>query len=137
MLIIYFILMSLALSFPEVGYEAGPAYVPDVYLERNATISANALAPSAGLEVPGIMRKIAVCESNDRHFDEGGKVVIGKYDIHDIGRYQINLRYWEDKAKKLGYDLYSEDGNEAFAMYLYGKYGTEPWSRSRWCRSRL
>ncbi|OGF67196.1 hypothetical protein A3I27_01260 [Candidatus Giovannonibacteria bacterium RIFCSPLOWO2_02_FULL_43_11b] len=137
MLIIYFILVSLALSFPEVGHEAGPTYIQDVYLEKNAMISANALSPSVSLEIPGIMRKIATCESNDRHFDKDGKVVIGKYDIRDIGRYQINLRYWEDEAKKLGYDIYSEDGNEAFAMYLYKKYGTDPWQRSRWCWSRL
>ena len=128
--------MSLALTFPEVGHEAGPAYVSDTYLERNATISSNALSPSAN-EIPAIMRKIATCESNDRHFDENGKVVIGKYDIHDIGRYQINLRYWEDEANKLGFNLYSEEGNETFAMYLYKKYGTDPWQRSRWCWSKL
>lgn len=135
--IIYFILMGLAISFPRISHEAGPAYDPGVYLETNAIISSSALAPGEGLEIPGIMKKIATCESNDRHFEKDGNVVIGKYNIRDIGRYQINLHYWESEAKKLGYDIYSEDGNEAFAMYLYKKFGTEPWSRSRWCWSRL
>lgn len=125
------------MSFPEIGYEAGPAYSPDISLERNAVLSPTTLTSKGVSEVPGIMKKIATCESNDKHFEKNGNVLIGKYDRGDIGRYQINIRYWEAEAKKLGYDLYSEDGNEAFAMYLYKKYGTEPWFRSRWCWSKL
>src|SRR3989344_4587361 len=139
----YLILVGLAMVFPEIGHEAGPTFEPDVYIEENALISGGALA-SQGNEapinkkaVPAIMKKIAECESHNQHFDESGKVLRGNYDPRDIGRYQINRAYWEDKAVELGYDIYDEAGNEAFALYLYHAYGTDPWKQSRWCWSQL
>lgn len=133
---IYLILVGLSLAFPEIGHEAGPNYDPDVYLEDNALIFSNALWPKGGIEIPEIMHKIAKCESGDRHFDANGKVLVGKYNRYDLGRYQINRLYWEEKSKELGYDIFTEAGNEAMALYLYRKYGTSPWKRSEWCWSK-
>jgi hypothetical protein len=80
-----------------------------------------------------ILVEIARCESTFRHFDDEGKVVRGRIDKRDTGVMQINLYYHGDTAKKLNIDLYSLDGNVAYAKYLYGKYGSQPWSASAPC----
>ena len=132
------IFIALTLALPELGHEAGPEYDPGVYLEENALIMANAFLSQKGLLIaPEIMQKIAKCESGDRHFNERGEVLRGRANRFDIGRYQINRLYWEEEAKKLDHDIFSEYGNEAFALHLYQKYGTGPWKRSQRCWSKL
>ena len=83
-------------------------------------------------QLPPIFERIAYCESRDREFDEDGDVIRG-VNPYDIGRYQINTLHWSDTAHKLGYDLSTEDGNEAMALYLYQKFGTKPWRSSQKC----
>ena len=131
--LIYLIFLALAFSYPQVGHEAGLATDNTGYLGANALISRDALISPKGNAVPEILAKIAACESGDRHFDAGGKVVRGKYNRYDLGRYQINLKYWHEKAEELGYNLSAEAGNEAFALWLYREYGTAPWKQSREC----
>lgn len=92
-------------------------------------------APPSSL-LPPVLEYIAWCESGNRHFDERGRVLRGKGNYYDIGKYQINAIYWGEKAKKLGFDLHTEEGNEAMALLLYQRYGTDPWKWSRSCWSR-
>ena len=82
-----------------------------------------------------ILIEIARCESTLRHFDSDGKVVRGIVDKRDTGVMQINLYYHADTAKQLDIDLHTVEGNVAYAKYLYGKYGTKPWSASKSCWS--
>lgn len=92
--------------------------------------------PDAEIEVFAkidIMDEIAQCESGDRHFLGDGRVIRGRKNPLDIGRYQINLKYHGEKAEELGFNLFSEEGNEAYAMWLYNKEGTEPWRHSSHC----
>ena len=84
-------------------------------------------------ELPPVFARIAYCESRDRQFDEDGAVVRGEVNRHDMGRYQINALHWADEAKKLGYNLATEDGNESMALYIYKKLGTKPWRSSQKC----
>ena len=84
-------------------------------------------------ELPLIFARIAYCESSDRQFDGEGDVVRGSVNPYDVGRYQINMLQWADEAARRGYDLYTEDGNEAMALYLYKKFGTKPWRSSQKC----
>ncbi len=84
-------------------------------------------------ELPSVFQKIAFCESGDRQFDEDGNVVHGLITPHDTGRYQINKLIWADTAKKMGYDLDTEEGNEAMALLLYKSSGTKPWRSSQKC----
>ena len=84
-------------------------------------------------ELPPIFARIAYCESRDRQFDEDGDVVRGSVNPYDVGRYQINMLHWADEASRLGNHLYTENGNEAMALYLYKKYGTKPWRSSQKC----
>lgn len=79
-----------------------------------------------------IMAEIARCESNFKHLSRSGKVMRGIVP-EDVGVMQINEFYHETKAKKLGFDLHTLDGNLAYAKWLYGKEGVKPWLASNKC----
>ncbi len=81
-----------------------------------------------------VLERIAQCESGNKHFGESGQVLMmgNKNASVDVGRYQINS-LWFKKANELGLDLTLEKDNEAFAIYLYKTYGTEPWIWSKKC----
>lgn len=73
------------------------------------------------------------CESGLRQFDKNGNVLRGVVNPLDTGIAQINLKYHGARAEELGYDLFTEDGNIAFAKLLYKEQGTKPWHWSRHC----
>lgn len=77
--------------------------------------------------------KIATCESGNKQFNKDGSVIRGKINNNDVGKYQINLTYHEKQASKLGYDLFTEEGNTNYAIWLYEKEGDKPWDWSRSC----
>jgi hypothetical protein len=76
---------------------------------------------------------VARCESHFRQFDNDGRVLRGAVNKGDIGVMQINEYYHADEAKKLGYDLYTIDGNLAYARFLYEREGLTPWLSSSRC----
>ena len=80
-----------------------------------------------------VLAEIARCESHFRQFGPSGKVLKGEVNDGDIGIMQINKYYHEDDATKLGLDIYTLDGNLAFAKKLYEKYGGDPWVSSSKC----
>jgi hypothetical protein len=83
--------------------------------------------------VPPILRKIALCESQNTHYDRQGNVLRGTVNPYDVGKYQINTAVWGTVATQLGYDLYDEQGNEQMALYLLHHYGSMPWQQSAKC----
>lgn len=84
-----------------------------------------------------IMADIAWCESRMRHLDKDGEIFRGKVNNNDIGVMQINTYYHLEDSKKLGYDIYSLNGNLAYAKYLREKQGTKPWLSSSPCWGRV
>lgn len=82
-----------------------------------------------------ILVEVARCESTFRQYDATGNVIRGKVNSADVGVMQINEKYHSDDALKLGYNIYSIEGNVAYAKYLHGKYGLQPWSSSAPCWS--
>ena len=84
-------------------------------------------------KVDNILVKIAFCESSNKQFDKFGEVLRGKVNPLDVGRYQINLKYHQEESEKMGYDLLTDEGNEAYAIYLFSKEGTKPWRWSEEC----
>tara|TARA_R110000868_G_scaffold160342_1_gene389796 strand:- start:2635 stop:3141 length:507 start_codon:yes stop_codon:yes gene_type:complete len=80
------------------------------------------------------MVRIAKCESAMMHEKEG-KVVRGKVDPDDTGLMQINKRYHEKHAKRLGLNLEDIKDNITFAKILFDQSGTTPWSASKKCWS--
>ncbi len=83
-----------------------------------------------------ILATIAGCESHNRQVNKNGTVLRGEKNHYDVGVMQINELYHADEAKKLGYDIYTLDGNVAFARYLYNKSGAKPWMSSSACWSK-
>lgn len=83
-------------------------------------------------DVP-VMVDIASCESHFHQYDADGSIYRGKVNNLDIGVMQINEHYHSATAQKLGIDLYTIQGNVAYARYLYDKEGTQPWVSSKPC----
>lgn len=83
-----------------------------------------------------ILAEVARCESQFRHFGKNGNIIRGIANAKDVGVMQINEQYHGDKAETLGLDIYSLDGNLAYASYLYKKEGTKPWRSSAKCWNR-
>lgn len=83
-----------------------------------------------------ILIEIAKCESELTHFGKDGKVIRGRVDNADVGVMQINERYHQEDAEKLGLDIHTVEGNVAYAKYLYEKYGSKPWKASSPCWSK-
>lgn len=80
-----------------------------------------------------VLAEIAKCESHFRHLGTSGRVIRGEVTTEDVGVMQINEFYHEERAKMLGLDLHTLDGNLAYAKWLYRKEGTVPWSSSSRC----
>lgn len=83
-----------------------------------------------------VMIEIARCESHFKQFDKDGSIHRGVVNDQDLGVMQINEHYHGDTAQKLGLDLYTIQGNVAYAKYLYNKEGVQPWSSSSPCWSK-
>lgn len=84
-----------------------------------------------------VLADIAFCESTMRHVGKDGEILRGVVDSDDIGMMQINTRYHQETADELGIDIYSLNGNLAYAEYLYEKQGTQPWRASQPCWGKL
>lgn len=79
-----------------------------------------------------VLAEVAKCESRFRHYDTHG-VLRGDYNQNDIGVMQINERYHNERAKKLGFDIKTLEGNLSYAEWLYEKEGLQPWASSGKC----
>ncbi|MGB3922274.1 MAG: hypothetical protein WBL19_03350 [Minisyncoccia bacterium] len=93
------------------------------------------LARSDPVSPEATLAIICETESPEGHRDDNGDVITNKNTdgTIDIGKCQINSQH-EERAKSEGYDIWTEEGNEAFAKVLFDESGTTPWnaSRDRW-----
>ncbi len=80
-----------------------------------------------------IMIQVARCESTFRHLDEDGEIHRGRVNNADVGVMQINEFYHLDQAEKKNYNIYTIEGNTAYARDLYERQGTQPWKSSKPC----
>lgn len=92
-----------------------------------------------------IMARIADCESGGgkkggaKQFNADGSIVtkVNENGTVDVGKYQINMQKAHIVAMaKLKLNPFTEEGNEAYAKYLYETQGTEPWFPSKGCWKR-
>ncbi|MCA9366185.1 hypothetical protein KC722_01250 [Candidatus Kaiserbacteria bacterium] len=83
-----------------------------------------------------VMIEVARCESTFRHQLADGSILQGKVDPADTGVMQINKRFHEAAAAKMGLNLDDLYDNMAYARHLYEKQGTQPWSASSPCWGR-
>ena len=78
-----------------------------------------------------ILVKICTAESGFKQFKSNGSVIRGRVNPSDIGICQINEPIWNDTARKMGYDIYTQEGNEKMAIWLFVNQGTAPWNSSK------
>lgn len=102
-----------------------------------------------------ILQAIADCESgirnsdgsavagSARQFGKNGKPIKnvnksgGYAGSVDVGWAQINITVHIDEIARMGLDVISsEEDNKEFAMMLYEREGTQPWSASKSCWDR-
>ena len=79
-----------------------------------------------------LMASIAKCESGFRQFDGMGDPLDGGAGDM-IGIFQIYAGVHAKYAKSIGMDIYTVDGNVAYARKLYQEEGTDPWLSSFNC----
>jgi len=84
-----------------------------------------------------ILADIAGCESRYRQFNKNGDPLRGEKNRFDVGVMQINELYHAEKALELELDIYSIEGNVAYAKYLYEKSGAKPWMSSSPCWAKF
>jgi hypothetical protein len=80
---------------------------------------------------PAVLARICKAESGNRQFREDGRVLRGRTTPSDIGICQINETIWNDKARELGIDIYTEKGNKEMALWIFNNYGSDPWNASK------
>ena len=76
---------------------------------------------------------IARCESMFRQYTDSGNVLRGGLGDTMIGVFQFNEGSHAERARALGYDIYTAEGNIGYAEYLYNALGTDPWISSFSC----
>ena len=80
-----------------------------------------------------VLANIARCESTYQQYNADGTVFRGKINNADVGVMQINEKYHATRAKNLGIDLHTLEGNLEYGKRLYKEQGVAPWSASRSC----
>ena len=83
------------------------------------------------------MRLIAQCESSMRQFNPDGSVLRGRVNPKDVGLFQINEYYHLADSIRLGYDIYTLEGNIGYAEHLVETQGFRPWIHSNNCHQLL
>lgn len=81
--------------------------------------------------------KAAYCESSFEHTNPDGSVKVGEVDPRDKGLMQINTGYHLADSKRLGFNIFDEEGNRQYARFLKRHQGMRPWKPSLPCRSKL
>lgn len=99
-------------------------------IPTNAGIEAKVRAYFADIPV---MVEVGRCESRFRQFDKSGEPFRGIVNNMDVGVMQVNEYYHLKRAQKLGYNIYTVEGNLAYARLLYKESGTQPWNSSSPC----
>jgi hypothetical protein len=83
-------------------------------------------------DVP-IMAEIARCESKFTQFNSSGTYLRGGFGQKMIGVFQVYEDIHAEFAKGKGMDIFTLEGNMAYAKYLYEREGTQPWISSFPC----
>lgn len=90
----------------------------------------------AHINIPHTLAMIAKCESGGTHYKANGEVIRGIVNNLDVGKFQINLKYHQSAALKMGLDLLKEEDNTTYAIHLFNTQGTAPWNASKHCWSK-
>lgn len=109
------------------------------FSERLRTVSAVAFALACiTLAAPAradILTEVARCESGGKQFAANGRPLMGGGGGRYVGMFQFAPVHIA-RARRMGFDIYTESGNVGYAHALYREFGLRPWEASRHCWSR-
>lgn len=125
---------SIVKAEPATVFEATPEAMPSEEI-LDSIVTVEQYVKTYFAKTP-VLAQIAKCESQYRQFSSSGNVLRGRKVPADVGVMQINESYHKAISEKLGYNIYTLDGNLAYAQYLYDKQGTKPWRASEVCWGR-
>ena len=83
-----------------------------------------------------LLKKICTCESGLKQFNEDGTILRGRINPDDVGMCQINEQYHgtrDEILENTGLDIFTAEGNVAFAKGLFDSDGSVPWNWSKDC----
>lgn len=126
-----------AVTLPQTANASAPIVViaPKEESENEIDKDVEAHVREYFSDIP-IMIEVARCESHFTQFTKSGKVLRGRAVPEDVGVMQVNETYHLERSKKLGYDIYTLDGNLEYARHLYDELGARPWLASAPCWSK-
>lgn len=144
--VVYSLMATIFVSFVASAFFGGELW--EIY-HPTAEAMAETILLTQKTQIPPILLRIAKAETDDNqtcdddaikhHFctmgDYGNVLVtVNSNKSTDTGEFAINNYAWGAQAVKEGDDIYTEQGNQAFAIWLFYNYGTSPWSdsSSRW-----
>jgi hypothetical protein len=78
---------------------------------------------------------IARCESRFRQYNQNGSPLYNAGGSSAVGVMQIMSSAHNRRAKSLGFDIKTLEGNVGYAKVLYQEQGKQPWKASRRCWS--
>ncbi len=78
-------------------------------------------------DIPAMVA-IAKCETNFTQYTAGGTAYYNATRTY-IGAFQIAEKIHSSRAKSMGYNIATLEGNMKYARYLYINQGTAPWKR--------
>lgn len=88
-------------------------------------------------ETERILHAIALCESQDRHFDVDGSVLMNRHGSSATGRYQLMASVWRPVAESMGINIDTEAGNKQMAYHiLTDAQGLVAWAASASCLAK-
>lgn len=130
-------LCILLLALPSISFAKGlltPRSDSDTPTVRGRQMSRSdvkdAMIAAFGADHP--MVDVARCESDFRQFTADGDPLRNPRS-GAVGVFQILPSVHEQPAEALGLDIYSLEGNIAYARKLYDTFGLRPWSPSSLC----
>lgn len=87
----------------------------------------------ANTPYPQVLDAIAMCESGATQYTSNGGILHGTKHPADTGYFQINKDVWGSTADKMGINLDNPKQNIEFAIWLFERFGTQPWNSSKSC----
>jgi hypothetical protein len=121
------------LKWPAVACLLVAGFYPHTAAARSP-VSAEYVEKYVRTHAPALVG-IARCESRFRQFEADGSPLYNKQGSSAVGVMQIMSSVHDRRAKDLGYDIKTLEGNVGYAEVLYNEQGRQPWKASASCWS--
>lgn len=124
-------------SAANLAAAGGPEDRQPVVIERTETIPELITDMSRLYKTDGSLAlRIAKCESNLAQYKKDGSIVRGRVINADVGIFQVNETYHLEQSRRLGFDIYTAEGNIGYATWLLKHEGSRHWNSSKRCWSQ-